>query len=535
MAKQSGDAIPNGENFDVTFTVLVENNGNVTLNELLVQDDIRAQFGASAIDVSNVTVSNFTGTGFAPTANTAFESDTSQPLVFGGLLNVGDTFEVSYTVTIDPDIEGDSDHLVNQATGSGIAIDDEGNQLFDSDGNLLTASDVSDNGADPNAENGEASDDGVFGNDPTPVVIADLGIAKSLVGEPTFVDGVFVTRFAVTVENTGTVDLENLSLVEDLSAQFGDLFVGARDLTLTGSTTNPSSDVTLSSTFDGSGDNELLDQSAINTLHVGDSFSFEFVVELDQGAAGQQLENQILGYGDAIDEQGNPVRNANGALVTAFDESDSGVNPNDDNADDPDDDGTTGDNTIIGIPLFDVPDDEDGLTSGSPPVLLGVPPVVFNSIGNFLGAPGPIYSGIPTNTTNPVSLVSNRPITGGYSGDGSASNVGSIQQVDCCGEIINAVPGQPVYLDTMPMDNMIQEDCGCGEAMPGMMIQEIPMQGPSEIMALPCEQCQAPMDECGCGCGDPMLQQGEVLHAPMPIQQTLRPSFLNRMKGWLAK
>ena len=479
-----------------------------------------------------LTFSNFSGTGFAPAANTAWESDTSQSLVTGGQLDVGDTFEVSYTVSIDPDASGDSVHLLNQANGTATAIGDDGAQLFDAEGNLLTASDVSDNGADPNDENGEASDDGVFGNDPTPVVIADLGIAKSLVGEPVFVNGVYQVRFSATVENTGTIDLEHLSLVEDLAAQFGSLFVGARDLTLTGSTTNPSSDVTLSSTFDGSGDAELLDQSAINTLHVGDSFSFEFVVELDAAAAGQQLENQILGYGDAIDDDGNPVLNSSGSLVTAFDASDSGVNPNDEN-----DNGTTDDTTIIGIPLFDVPDDQDGLTSGSPAVLLGVPPIIISQVGNFLSAPGPIYSGIPTNTTNPVTLESSRPITGGYSGDGSASNVGSIQQVDCCGEIVNAVPGQPVYLDTMPMDNMIQEDCGCGEAMPGMMMQEIPMQGEpiGDIMAQPCGECQAPMNECGCGCGDPMLQEGEVLHAPMPIQQTLRPSFLNRMKGWLAK
>lgn len=477
-----------------------------------------------------MTVANFNGSGFAPTANTAFENDTTQSLVTGGQIDVGDSFEVSYTVTIDPDLGDVSDHLVNQAVANGTAIDANGNQLFDAQGNLLAASDVSDNGVDPNGENGEDNGDGTFGNDPTPVVIADLGIAKSIVGDVELVNGVYQVRFSATVENTGTIDLDNLSLVEDLAAQFGSVFSQARDLTLTTSTSNPSSQINLSSTFNGSSDTELLDQSAINTLHVGDYFTVEFVVELDAAAAGQTLENQIVGYGEAIDEQGNPIQDSTGNVLTAHDFSDSGVNPNNANTGDPGDTGTTDDDTIINIPTAIVDDGDDGTTSGSPANLLALPRFISQPISNFIGAPGPIYSGIPTNTANPVTLESNRPITGGYTGDGSASS-GSIQQVDCCGEqIVDAIPGQPVPVEMHPVDT-IQGDMIQGD---GQIIQEIPMDdcGCGEVIAEPCGQCQAPIEECGCSAGP---VQGEIIHDPMPVHQQLNPSFLRRMRGWLSR
>ena len=263
---------------------------------------------------------------------------------------------------------------------------------------------------------------------------------------------------------------------------------------------------------------------------MGDHFTVEFVVELDAAAAGQTLENQIVGYGEAIDEQGNPIQDSTGNVLTAHDFSDSGVNPNNANTGDPGDTGTTDDDTIINIPTAIVDDGDDGTTSGSPANLLALPRFISQPISNFIGAPGPIYSGIPTNTANPVTLESNRPITGGYTGDGSASS-GSIQQVDCCGEqIVDAIPGQPVPVEMYPVDT-IQGDMIQGD---GQITQEIPMDdcGCGEVIAEPCGQCQAPIEECGCSVGP---VQGEIIHDPMPVHQQLNPSFLRRMRGWLSR
>ena len=258
------------------FTLVYENTGDVALNNLTIFDNVLAQFGPTVIGTSNLTVSNFSGTGTAPTANPAWEVDNSQSLVFGGFVNPGDSFEVNFVVTIDPDISGLSDHLVNQAVANGEAVDANGNALLDSAGQALTATDDSDNGSDATAENGEASPDGVFANDPTPVLIADLGIAKSVVGQPTLVGDNYQVVFEAVIENTGTVDLANLTLTEDVASQFGSVFVNASNLTLISSTTNPSSSVTLNSAFNGGSDTLLLDASAFNTLHVGDSFTVQF-------------------------------------------------------------------------------------------------------------------------------------------------------------------------------------------------------------------------------------------------------------------
>ena len=82
----------------------------------------------------------------------------------------------------------------------------------------------------------------------TPVNIADLGIAKAIVGEPVLTDfGNFVVTYQVVVENTGTVNLGQLSLLEDLAGQFGSAFVNAGNLTVTSGTSDPGSSITVDS------------------------------------------------------------------------------------------------------------------------------------------------------------------------------------------------------------------------------------------------------------------------------------------------
>ena len=208
LAKSAGDAVANGDNFDVTFTLVYENNGTVDLNNLTLVDDIANEFGSAFVSVGNVAVQNFVGTGTAPTINNGFTGDTTQSIISGGTANVGDRFEVVFTVTIDPDAAGASTSLTNQATAGGEALDSNGNPITDPSGNPLTATDVSDDGTDPNGENGvDINGDGIFANDLTPVNIADLGIAKAIVGEPVLTDfGNFVVTYQVVVENTGTVN-----------------------------------------------------------------------------------------------------------------------------------------------------------------------------------------------------------------------------------------------------------------------------------------------------------------------------------------
>ena len=493
-------------------------------------------------------------------------------------------------MTIDPDLIDDaSQGLNNQAIASGFGVNPDGTPLTDPLGNPVATSDDSDNGIDPNGENAEDDGDGVAGNDPTPVIIADLAIAKSIVGEPTLNDqGFYVVSFQVAVENTGTVDLASLSLLEDLSTQFGPAFIDAGNLFIVSGTSDASSNIVLDSAgFDGSTITELLDPANANILAVGDSFILQFDVEIDPRAVTAPLVNQVSGSGDAVDDNGNPILNSNGNPIAAADDSDSGTDTAGSNPDVPDDQGTSDDPTLFdppAVPLGQISgtvfqDDngdgiqnpgeagiagvevtltgtdvygnlveitvltdangryvfeglnagtytvtqtqpvgfEDGidigdpafttitndqfaniqlgfgetsanstfaerlpgdfatnsdLASGSPPRFPLLGPLVNNPlsglISNFLGAPGPIYSGIPINSNaNALSLDSGRAVMGGYS-----SNAQGPGGCDPCGQVIDPC-GQSIDPCGNTMEaSMIMDDCGCEE----MPIDAMPIE-----------------------------------------------------------
>ena len=91
----------------------------------------------------------------------------------------------------------------------------------------LGANDDSDSGTDPNGDNPNAPGDGGTPDDPTPLLIPDIGLAKSAgdaVPSATNPDNFEVT-FTFVYENTGTVDLTTLSLTDDIAAEFGNAFV----------------------------------------------------------------------------------------------------------------------------------------------------------------------------------------------------------------------------------------------------------------------------------------------------------------------
>jgi hypothetical protein len=315
--------------------------------------------------------------------------------------------------------------------------------------------------------------------------------------------------YQLIVENTGTVDLTNLSLNEDLAGQFGDAYVNASELTLIGSPGDPQSSIALNSAFDGGSNTELMDVSANNVLQTGDSFVLQFVAEVNPNSEGDELHNQVTGSGDAIDENGDLIVDGSGEPLTASDFSDGGTDPNGSNPGTFGDSGSWSDTTIFTTPRQGA--------AGNPPRFPGLPPVTNNLLGSYLSAPGPIYSGIPMSMSNPVTLESGRPIGGGYSGDGT----GGMQLVECC-EVVDACPGQPVEVETIPVD----EDCGCDAAVP----VEAPVVEDCGCEELPAEVL---VDECG----ESVIEEVPCEEAacdvvPMPCP---KPHFLQRMKNWLSR
>ena len=120
--------------------------------------------------------------------------------------------------------------------------------------------DTSDNGTDAVGDNGDDENgDGVVGNDPTPIVLADIAAAKEVSGTPILLDnGNFALTFEVVIENTGNVDLADLSVLEDLSSQFGTALISAGNLTLVSGPSNAASSITVDSDWNGNVDTCLL-------------------------------------------------------------------------------------------------------------------------------------------------------------------------------------------------------------------------------------------------------------------------------------
>ena len=123
----------------------------------------------------------------------------------------------------------------NQVTVGGAAVDEDGLPI---DG--IVVSDDSDSGTDPNGDNSDApGDDGMGGtDDPTPLLLPDLGLAKSASDAVPNGENFDVT-FTFVIENNGTVDMTNLSLTDDIAAEFGNAFVGVvpGSLTVSGGAT----------------------------------------------------------------------------------------------------------------------------------------------------------------------------------------------------------------------------------------------------------------------------------------------------------
>ena len=117
-------------------------------------DDIAAEFGNAFVEVvagSLVVTPGATAT--PPGINAAWEGDTSLNLLDGsGVLAIGESIEVSFTVTIDPDgIDSVSQGLENQGTAAADGINPDTGMADPA----LATTDDSDNGTDPDAENGE--------------------------------------------------------------------------------------------------------------------------------------------------------------------------------------------------------------------------------------------------------------------------------------------------------------------------------------------------------------------------------------------
>jgi len=198
--------------FDVTFTLLAENLGNVQLSMITLSDDLSAasNLGSAFVGLRTppaISLINISGGSVVPTLDTSFNGTAAAPNILigtDGLLLPGDQFEVVFTATIDPNAPGAPADLVNQATVGGTSPGGE------------TPEDLSDDGSQTDGPNAGGTD-----NDPTPIavpVLTPLVVVKTTT-TPEVQTGGFAS-YEVSVTNPSAFGVTNITLEDDLPGGF---------------------------------------------------------------------------------------------------------------------------------------------------------------------------------------------------------------------------------------------------------------------------------------------------------------------------
>ncbi|MEM9409517.1 MAG: isopeptide-forming domain-containing fimbrial protein [Planctomycetota bacterium] len=350
ISKVHSTPVPTGPNLQewaVEFTLQITNLGFTDLTNLTLSEDIASQFGPAFVE-TGLPVIDATGivSGTAPGVNANWINDTSQNMLDGtGTLQSGDSFSVSFVVIIDPDAEGASEALTNQAV---VSATDPNNPS-------VNVTDASDSGTSPSSNNSGAPGDTGLTEDATPLQIPDISLAKQFVDSQQ-VGATFDATFELTIENVGTVDLSGIQLFDDLAVQFQPhttIAVGIPVIVSSTASIDPivnnawGSDLSSNVFVDGTG---LLKPGESITVQVVVNIAPDFTA-LDNGKL--SLENQAQTFGTPVDVTGNPLTDFDGNVIPSVsDLSDDGTDTNGSNPGSPGDRGTWDDATPAEIDVF---------------------------------------------------------------------------------------------------------------------------------------------------------------------------------------
>ena len=354
-------------NYDVNYTMVLKNTGNIDLTNLRLTDNLQSQFGVVFVGITGQP---------AITGGTA----TTNPMLNGsytggadnmfngtsGLLEPGQTITVTLRVEVNPNADPNLLVLNNQATILGYAVDGSGNPILGSNGNQLTATDVSDSGAIPDSTNpGEPGDTGTP-DDPTPLQVPSIQVVKNVVSVTKLANSNYNVRYRLRVGNTGNTVLENITLVDDIVTQLGSAYVSVASAPAinVGSTTaavTPALGVFPMNIFNGTS----------GRLNPGQVVEVEFVIQVNPDAAGapDPLDNQATTGGIPTNGSGVPLENPNTGSPyipgQVTDDSDSGVQLEGTNPGEPGDTGGPDDPTPVQIPSIDVVKSIIGVTDAA--------------------------------------------------------------------------------------------------------------------------------------------------------------------------
>ena len=329
-------------NWSVVYELVVENVGSLDLQNLQVSENLEIEFGAGVfvgvLSAPVITSGPSDPGSTTPTLDPAWDggrnASSNVNLLDGmsGHLEPNDQLTFQFTVEVNPDATGSSTRLDNQADAYGEAVDDAGDPVTDVMGNPVTVTDTSDSGTDAEGSNPGAPGDMGTGDDPTPLEIPEIGVAKQVNQvTATAMTGVFDVEYVVALENTGTVDLQNIQTREDLVAELGASFDSLQSaLTVTSTNLSVGSvqpNLATAPAWDGTPSAANFFDGTSGLLAPGDSIILNFTVRVDALAgdtvAPNDWTNQIVASADGLTSNG---------LVPVMDDSDDGTNPNTNNA-----------------------------------------------------------------------------------------------------------------------------------------------------------------------------------------------------------
>lgn len=273
--------------YDVTYSILVSNTGDVPLNNIQVTDNLASTFtGAGAFIIQSLSSGVFV---VNPTYN-----GTSDINLLSGSNSLG--FGASGTITLVVKVTPATKLGVYSNTAVGSSVSPFG----------TTISDVSENGTnvDPN-NNGNPGDNST----PTPLTLVEnpqLGIAKEVSSVSDISGGTYRVTYSIYVINMGDVPLVDIHLTDDLSETFsGAVSFSLVSLSNENFIINPS--------FNGSTDIQML--TGTNNLDYEASEILTLIVDVIPGFYNKPFNNTTNGYGtspggrikaDASENSSNP-------------------------------------------------------------------------------------------------------------------------------------------------------------------------------------------------------------------------------------
>ncbi len=327
-------------NYEVTYDFIIENVGSSEFCQIDLIEDFASQYDCAFVQVLNTTtplLTNNTTNSTAPTLNTLYNGSTQTNLLgTDGCLFPSDLITLSVTIEVDISCPTRPEPLANQATVTGAGPEGEA-VMDDSD-------DDTDLDGDNNPDNETGGED-----DPTLLPIPEINVTKAFTSGMALPNDEYELNYEFIVENTGNVDLTNLSLLDPLV--FGSTLTAAPMVSVMNiSATSPP---VANLAYDGIATTDLVIGMATDLLEPGQQYKVTLKVVVDIAAFAalpQPVENQATARGD--DPNGNTVE----------DESD-------DASDVQNETGGTNDPTLVSVPQIkiskDVIDVQPATTEGN--------------------------------------------------------------------------------------------------------------------------------------------------------------------------